>query len=374
MADKPELIIHAGLHKTGSTSLQATMLKTKVEGLQYVNWGGPNHSGAFNACFATNKLDSRTADVRGIADRARAMSGQLLDQLQDQLTNPKADKLLISAESISIARSPDVLRRFRDFFAPHVRSFRVFAYVRPPATMLASAYQQQIKNGLMAAFPGSMRVQPRLQMLEAGFGAENVTFRKFDREIFPEGDVVVDFGRQIGVDIPKEAVRRVNESVSLEATAALYCSAKYGVMGQRFQGASRIQNIVISTLNRLGGSKFGFAPEVLRPQLEQGAAEVSWLEDKLGLPMTDMPADNPKAVPSEAALEALGADLADEVMALADSLRAEYPAQAGLIEIGLLGAETETDPARRVALAIDVMKDAMRHGASRQAGGWHEVA
>lgn len=43
-----KIVIHAGMHKTGSSAIQDHFFDSAYPGLRYARWNGGNHSGLFH--------------------------------------------------------------------------------------------------------------------------------------------------------------------------------------------------------------------------------------------------------------------------------------------------------------------------------------
>jgi len=194
------IVIHAGMNKTGSTSIQRTFVRLdgdrvecpvgKPQPLQFKRILGRRRSG-------------RTLHPLLISDEGFSMlPGRRVEALFNALRNCPED-------------------------------IRVIAYVRPPRSFMSSQFQQQCKkrfinlNGhaLDAHWPLYRR---RFERLDTLFGRENVTPKPFQRERLEGGDVVLDFAREIGVALEPGEVIRVNESMSLKVVALLYVFWRFG--------------------------------------------------------------------------------------------------------------------------------------------------
>ncbi len=307
-----KLIIHAGMHKTGSSSIQQTLARLPMPGRLYFDWELPNHSTLFALLFHEPVEEYRLFKSNGDTRQALlAKRAEWQDKIKADLAGSGAEIAIFSAEEIS-GRYHDAVERMRDFFEPLVDEIEVLAYVRPPVSSMQSAFQQAVKgNGMKrlrmeALWPHYRR---RLDMLDTVFGSERVRLKKFDRKSLDAGNVVIDFGHEIGVEIPEDRIIQSNESLSLEALALLFAQRRLGeglVTG--FSGALRANNRFINALRGIGSGKLAFAPELVDPVLQAHAEDLAWAEARLGQPLRDSAKTDGRLIATEEDLLAIAAE------------------------------------------------------------------
>lgn len=258
---KPELILHVGFAKTGSSSIQQTFSRVPFADLADAAWGAPgagsgviaaNHSGAFRAAFVGDADHAfRRVDNGRMAAHPAADGSQARGRLKSFLETCTKPRVMISAEDMTATRLQGGVVQFRDFVRPLVSRTRVFGYVRPHADLSASQFQQRLKRGITDTFPGAAASHLGIAMIDETFGQDNVTLIKYDRETLAHNDVVLDLADRLGVRIPPESIKTANESLSLEAVAALYCHFKHGKHRWDYKGAP---GFIASWSMRLRGS------------------------------------------------------------------------------------------------------------------------
>jgi hypothetical protein len=69
----------------------------------------------------------------------------------------------------------------------------------------------------------------RIETFDRVFGQENVIFRKFQPNTFPEGCVTRDFCRLIGISLNPSQIRRANESLRLDAVRLIFAYGKFAI-------------------------------------------------------------------------------------------------------------------------------------------------
>ena len=117
-----KIVIHAGMHKTGSSSIQDHFFSTSYPGLRYVRWNSGNHSGLFVLLFQDQ---DRLASYWGFKTKGEAFCARLPQmreawqaKLVEDLTLAKANNetLVFSAEGISGPMFHAAVGRMAAFF------------------------------------------------------------------------------------------------------------------------------------------------------------------------------------------------------------------------------------------------------------------
>lgn len=297
-------IIHCGMPKTGSSSIQHTLCHAPsgVLPFQYVYVDKPNLTDLVGAVWHQNPAVFHTNRKLGLTPAQAQRKRDRLQQLLAEQINKVEGDGLISAEGFYFL-SESGLRAFYDWVSSFVDSILVVGYVRPPKSFMESAFQQGLKGGNFASL-NLERVFPqyrkRLEKFDLVFGRENVQFWKFDRESFRGGDVVEDFCTRLGFEIASEQLHHRNEGLSLGAVRLLFAYRKFGpgygvgpkVVAENFQLTKRLSQLQ-------GGSKLRFAPELIKPILKMYRSDIEWIEKRLGSSLHEDIPDTPDAVRSE---------------------------------------------------------------------------
>jgi len=151
-ASRP-LFVHIGLPKTGTSYLQAALMRSRAvlaeQGLDLVP---PTKREAFELMLLVRDRYDPSLDSTSVPDSLARFSALL-----SQAPGPRA---LLSQESLAAATPPQI-RRFLD--ACGDREVHVIATVRDLARQLPSSWQQQLKGGGAMTYDGFLR---RAQALE----------------------------------------------------------------------------------------------------------------------------------------------------------------------------------------------------------------
>jgi hypothetical protein len=283
-------IIHIGMHKTGSSSIQRSLTGFEDERFVYAPIGKEdNHSIPICTLFVGNRERhvAHKSNMRDMADvaayRARVRAG-----LESAIERTQERALIISGEDISSLSRPD-LDELHRYFDSHFDRIDIVAYVRSPAGFMSSAFQQRVKGRLDRFEPEAQyfNYEKCFSKFDVLFGRDNVHLWHFSPESFPGGCVVQDFCARLGINLPKDRIIRSNESLSRHAVALLYCyrklGKKYGSVDMPAPEGQRLGKI----LGALGAGKFRLSPDLIRPILKRHRADIEWMEARLGQPLSE---------------------------------------------------------------------------------------
>lgn len=299
---RPRCILHVGMPKTGSSSIQETLFFALDDPrFVYVSAGEPNAVRVLSLLCTDWTLPEHFFGSSGadsnFRDRRRRSYGR---KVEASLRRARAHGLqpILSAESCW-RMSEDELQRLRSLLERQGFAVRVVAYLRTWKEWIESSYQQRCKGECIhgskpwaVAFappnPSSLRYRERFETLDRVFGRENVLLRKFDPRSFPGRDVVRDFCHQLGISIPEGRIRRSNESLSLDALKLLVA---YGRFGNREPGSgrrsARQHRWLVQRLRDLSGPPLRLHSSLVEPMLAPVLPQLDWLEERLGAPMRE---------------------------------------------------------------------------------------
>ena len=314
-------ILHVGMHKTGTSSIQQSLNRFANNAFAYADFGGgaSNHGGVIFSLVGSTGADRVRARARSAAGRGGAVprtSAGARAALKQAVRRAGGRTLLLSAEG-TLFLSADELRMLRAILNTDIDEIEIVAYIRPPAAYLGSFMQQLIKGGSLTEFsPARAYADYRrsLEKVDAVFGREHVHLWKFDPAAFPEGCVVRDFCRRLGVDLPAARVVHANESLSREGLGLLYTYRRFD-RGGRVTGADKKE--LVEQVAAIGHTRFRLAPDVVRPILEHNRADIDWMEARLG----------------ESLAEDIGGAEAGDVREEADLLKPDQQAVASLLRL-----------------------------------------
>lgn len=309
------VVIHAGMHKTGSSAVQQHFAGHPTPGVSYAPWNEGNHCGLFILLFEDPE---KAARYHGFVHRGPEYIAQLPAMREEWLARLRAtmdaagnDTVVFSAEDISLPIYRDAVVRMRDFFAAWTDRIDVVAYARSPRSFAVSAFQQMVKDGLNRLAPEELwpHYRARFELLDQIFGADRVDLRTYDRAELIGGDIVRDFAAVLGVAAGGQIAPDVNATLSAEATALLFAQRKLGDnLPTGFPGAQVANHVFTTRMSALGHSRFDFSDALWAPVMQRHADDMAWIQARMGRPLVDRRAQGAISIGSEGDLLALAHD------------------------------------------------------------------
>lgn len=326
MAKKFErLIVHVGMHKTGSTALQYMLREMKWGSVGPMDMIDLNHSTACSLWFGSALEHDRTMLNHG-HDRASAEKhlANIQARVQRQLKWSRKRELVVSAEWLSDGLfigegRRGVLRRLKAAFDPHFEKIEIFAYVRPPIAFTTSAAQEMLKMHKGFHTPWA-QYEKRFGQINYMFGRKNVHLRVYERSKLKNGDVVSDFQDWMGWPQKPVKARHPNHSLSAPAAALIYCfqinrPLTQTVADHKFKLRS------VAQLAQVKGPQFALAKDLAAQILEKNADDLAWIEDCMQQPVSDAQRDIPEGAIAFAGED----DLKRQAARFAPMLRGQAP-------------------------------------------------
>ncbi|MAP95584.1 MAG: hypothetical protein CMK07_11595 [Ponticaulis sp.] len=296
-------IIHAGMHKTGTSSIQDTLAKIDHPDYAYLKWRSPNLSGLFAQQFYEPVEEYHSFKLSGQTreELLRERKANFL-RMSEQLSQVTKPNLIFSAEDITAPNDTFGMatQKLADYLSNWATEFKVYAYVRTPSSFMMSAFQQRVKGSKLKNIKVDTlwpRYRDRLERLDKIFGQENVELVKFHRSEFKGGDVVTDFAGRLGISLTPDQIEQSNEGLSLEALALLFAQRNLGSgRPSGFKGSHKLNDQFIEKLSSIGSGKSSFSPEFLEPIFEANKDDLDWIENRLGAKLSDIPAPAPNQI------------------------------------------------------------------------------
>mgnify|MGYP006273697045 CR=1 FL=1 len=211
------LVLHAGLHKTGSSHIQQKLFLNRAHLARHgvdVPDALNHHPGKLRTfAFSFHQPDFQAAFRRLVLDSP-------------------ADTVLVSSEEFSHAiRDHHLTHGFlRDLAERDGVAVRIVAYLRRQDEMRESTFQQQVRTGLrgpIETFDGyPFDYRPTVAAFRAA--SEDVVLRPYERSAWPDGDIFQDLMHVSGLDVggPLEAPAWSNRS--LDRRLVLFLSTAPG--------------------------------------------------------------------------------------------------------------------------------------------------
>jgi hypothetical protein len=268
-AEEKRVILHVGMHKTGSTSIQAAYSKHCL----YCKFGPPNHSIAAITVFRRNPygyhIHKRNRLTRAEIDQKRMLWRSELEGCLAQ----ERKTVLLSGEGFCLLRK-DELENFATVVRKTTSNVEVYAYVRPPLSFSTSNFQQHIAQGGKQFLLPQPRYRECFEKFGTLFGWDRLHLRLYDRTRFEGGDVVSDFAQWAQIPSPGRIGGDSNRSLSAAATAALFIWNRDGLAGLDIVHDLPVKRKVMRALRSHSGPSLRFSPKII--DVDQD--DVRWLE------------------------------------------------------------------------------------------------
>lgn len=275
------LWLHIGMHKTGSSSIQAAMQGYDDGRIAYLDWPEANHSLLMGCAFRETRIEQQVE--RGFARDAAeylAVAAVLREQLAERLAKGQRD-IVISAEDMSAGFAAADVRRLLDFMARYFDEVKVIAYVREAQSYVLSAFQEIQKERGVPFRPTALLpvYAQRFAPWEEVLGAGQMIYVPFLHDALQGGDVVTDFAARVGLAALARDVR-ANVTQSAEAVALTYvlwrlpfvAQARRAALVRRWRGR----------LERFGRHRLALTAAAEAEVERLVAQDRRWMEARLG--------------------------------------------------------------------------------------------
>jgi len=295
-------IVHIGMHKTGSSSIQYNLSRRQYKNFSYFNLGTENHSIPIFSLFSKKPENYHIHWRAGRTKEDVKKYNQKVEKLflKHLIDNEEHEVFVISGEDISMLPIESV-HRFKDFLSCYFKNIKIIAYVRSPGSFMSSNFQEHIKAGFSnfnvdIHYPN---YRSRFEKFDEIFGKENVQLIHFDLKKIINNDVTCDFLNRLGLDDKIVTYDRINESLSLEATSLLYIFNKYA--SSEFEIVEREKNRMklIEFLKKIGKQKFMLKPDVIKEVIKKNKDDIEWIEKRIGIKISEEPFNHSDGVSCE---------------------------------------------------------------------------
>ena len=304
-----QIILHAGLHKTGTSSIQNNCHKYRdwlrergivYPGFKYRDKVFSNHSEPLIGVFATRpgKYGMPQRLMLEDASAIAAVTDAFSRQLQQVLETPDGDALLLSAEMVCEFSGKDMaeLRRHLEKFTENLQ---VIVMIRSPQSSVESILQQRCRGGNLVE-PDSLVgvVTERFKAVQKGFADILQVLNYHEARDHPLG-LVGCFLCHLG--LPQDAVGQLefvstNARTSMESYKVMEAINQVYPAGKASDHGVRRHFSDMNALYNLPGQPFqldGVAQSRLSESLQ---AECAALERELGFSFPPLPPRSSQAL------------------------------------------------------------------------------
>jgi hypothetical protein len=226
-----EVLLHIGMNKTGSSSIQYSLKGYHDKLSTYANFPDINHSLPMSAIFSSQRDTIHWWKMIGLSDSDKELeSNRYLSMLEKMLENAKSERLIISGEGISKLADSDK-EKLVNFFKKRGLNVKVFCFLRDPISLATSMVQQRIKGSALAKLcPINPQYRLRLEQFSKILPPENLIVKDFKKTIAEYGDIVSGFASLVGLDKQQISCSYENTSLSETATRLIYTFNKLPIV------------------------------------------------------------------------------------------------------------------------------------------------
>ncbi len=301
-----QTILHIGQPKTGTTALQTT-LHANQESLARIGafyprlpYSSSNHQALGPAVFRREHVAPYTLERMDFDPAvARRMSEEQWDVVEAEIGRRRPDRLLLSSEAFFRPLFDDEAARLTERLARLARAgggddgTRILAYIRSPASLFLTMFQQQLRNRRHLRPITGRHVLPQVRAYEKAFGKDRVIVRPFDRATLVDGDIVSDFFDATGLGQRPPGFREAGEanvSISAEAMAALQRQSpdERGKTAAAVHEQRRLRHRILRADRLVPGHRRPSLRPEIRDVILAGADEYLVLRDSYGISFSDL--------------------------------------------------------------------------------------
>ena len=296
-----KLVLHIGMAKTGTSSIQESLGRGAAsladQGVYYPQWKPYNHSFNFTVMFLENPRKSfHYQQLSPISDEDwQAELQRLSDRWRAFFSSRDEGIWIVSAENLG-RMSEAGLVALKAFIEPFFDEVRVLAYVRDPLRALKSQWEQNVKElreslsaqALLSRTKRRQNYRFFQRWIEA-FGRDNFVLRRFDPASFAGGDLLTDFlqAAQVELECDLELPElEANQSLGAEGAALLlamnnrYPLYRDGQINDE-RGMSRRQHLFYAAMRQAGADPLSLEVKFSAEEAEHFNRKINFLNSLL---------------------------------------------------------------------------------------------
>ena len=287
-SEKKDLcILHIGMPKTGSTTIQNEFFKNGIEDTktEYLKLDTPNHGQHLrsismeqkeNYYFFKNK-NFTLEDIEDFAKNSKKM-------IEKSILSSKKQSILMSGEDLYHA-TPSEIKSLKIFLEKFFKKIVVVAYVRPPKPFCESAFQQVVKFHKLSSFNRGYIYHPYKKIANYIniYGEKNVKILPFIPKKFYNNDLISDFCFCLDLKTQTSRLQNYNETLSKEAISILFAYNKFTDISKDIESNEFLtQSHLVQMLDSFGKEKFKFSGNLIHSWIDQYYKEdFNWLLSRI---------------------------------------------------------------------------------------------
>ncbi|MFV8827445.1 hypothetical protein [Alkalihalobacterium sp. APHAB7] len=304
---KREIILHVGLHKTGTTSIQRTLFNEEnnqileKKGYIYPRSWPSNHSIPIYSVFSEHP-ERYHINIRNGYTTANiiAKNQEYLRNFEKEIVNRGKSKIIISGEDISVLPHEN-LQAFKKYIMSLFQEetkVTVMMYLRNPVSWSISNIQEIIKSGgfyetalthMNTTYKNNFK--NKIEKFIQVFGKQNIKLYSFEETLPHQYGVIGHFLSSLNFkesEINQFHIQKANESISLIAGNILsYINVRIPMIYNGKINENRAQRDYVPLLN-IKGSKFDIPISDKIKIFESRKEDTIWLRDNYGIDYSNL--------------------------------------------------------------------------------------
>ena len=307
-----KVILHVGLHKTGSSAIQASLVNGLLHGSGYTyhGFGEQNGSVGLFTLFADEPHRHPQHLRMGMSPKDVADYRTKIVREFEQLLSTTQEHIVLSGEDCSILSAHEIAK-IPGFFQAFGFEVRVVIYVRPWHNLLSSVWCELLKHSHLyidldfnpTLWNTHLDLKSKITKFDDVFGKSQVSVSSYNKHNFPEGCVVTDFCRKLNITVDRTRIVNANMGFSLPTTQLFYIYRKYGPpRGHSALDFKRNQTLIYQ-LEFIKGPAVYFHSNLTQKILAPFRLQKAWMEERIGGAFHEVfHDDNPHVIKSESDL------------------------------------------------------------------------
>lgn len=278
------LILHIGMHKTGTTALQEALSGYDDGITRMARLRHSNHSIHILTCFAADPARYHVWVRQGLAaEKVLALRDRMAGELLDELALRRR-QLLISGEEMSLMHARSV-SGMAAFLGPVAQRTSLLAWLRPAAGYVGSAFQQMVKAGQASLTLPRPRYRERFEKFTATFGKEAMTYRLYDPARQKGGSTVAEFCDLVGIPPQQVPERQENVALPPDALRLIWMLNREGPPTTGTPARLAARSATIRHLARRFTGRFALPPDMAAGGID--GADIAWAEGETGFTLSE---------------------------------------------------------------------------------------
>ncbi|MEB3100931.1 hypothetical protein [Ferviditalea candida] len=293
-----KLILHIGMHKTGTTSLQKVFSSSQhllnQSNIYYADLDKFNIPNSFYVSFIDNPTDHISFKNMEIYDfnHAKAEQERLKILWAKEFDNINSGYYIISDEELSYLPLENV-SKMRNYLKKYFDDITVIMYAREPKSFIPSIINEHIKYGDSEIYLNRITYYiDRVEKYIEVFGRNNIIIRPFNESAFKNGNLFDDFFESLNINFNTNVLDTTIETNQSLGQTALTVLMEYNKRFPRFINneinkvrglASYRINIFFDILQSLTDTKFNIDLEFTEEETNTINREINYINQFLNV-------------------------------------------------------------------------------------------